>query len=181
MMIASSPTGPAHALLRRPAAATLSAQAPDPAQPPDEHLARTVLCGGRHAAGALPAVSCGKSQGRHCADDDGWVGDCLAGFAPGFRQPAGLQGRDRAASGPAGGRVPRARRGGDDPDHPYGPPHRRLVVGRLAAGAGPLADPRTGPPLVSQGGGRLGHRAHRRRLCRNRAAHAGGGHGWHRA
>ena len=52
---------------------------------------------------------------------------------------------------------------GDDPAHPSRPPHR-LEQGRLAARAGPLADPRAGAPLVSEGGGGLGHRPHRRRL-----------------
>ena len=40
--------------------------------------ARAGLLRGRHAEGALSALSCGKGQGRHCADHDGGFGDRLA-------------------------------------------------------------------------------------------------------
>jgi hypothetical protein len=59
---------------------------------------------------------------------------------PVFGNLLGLQGRDRPLDEKARRRVPRARGGGDDPAHPPRPAHR-LEQGRLAAGAGPLADP----------------------------------------
>ena len=46
--------------------------------------------------------------------------------------------------------------------------------------AGAVRVREAGAPRVSQGDGGLGHRAHRRRLCRRRRAHAGGRHGRHR-
>ena len=46
-----------------------------------------------------------------------------AGFAAGLRQPARLQGRDRALAAAARRRLPRAWRGGDDPAHPSRPAH----------------------------------------------------------
>ena len=85
-------------------------------------------------------------------------------IAGGVRQSARLQGRDRAVDAAAGGRLPRAWRRRDDPAHASRAAHR-LEQGGLAAGAGALADPRTGAPGVPQGDRGLGHRPHRRRLC----------------
>ena len=53
--------------------------------------------------------------------------------------------------------------------------------GRLAARRRPVIGARTRPPLVPQGGGRLGPRPHRRQVRRRGGADAGRRHGRHRA
>ena len=143
------------------------------------HGARAGLRRGRPAQGPLPALPRREGQGRHRADHDRGLGGGRRGFAAGVRQPARVPGRDRALAAAPRRRLPRARRRGDDPDHPSRPAHQ-LEPGRLAAGARALADPRAGAPLVPQGGRGLGHRAHRRGVRRRRGAHAGGRPRWHR-
>ena len=131
----------------RPAARKLHAEEPAAAQPCGQHFARAVLHRGRDAEGPLPAVPRGKGQRRHRADDDGRLGGGRAGEPGRVRQPARLQGRDRAVVAPAGLRRARARCRGDVPDHPPGPSHEQLRRG-LAAGGLSVTDsasPRTGP------------------------------------
>ena len=165
--------------LERSASPALPAQAPDLAQPDHVDRPRAGLLRGRHAQGEVPALSRGESQGRHRADHDRRLGRGRRGLARGLRQPAGLQGRDRALAQGTDRRVSRARGRGHDPADPPGPAHR-LEQGRLAAGAVALHGARAGPPVVSQGRRGLGPGPHRRALRRGRPAHAGRRHGRHR-
>ncbi len=99
--------------------------------------------------------------------------DRLARQPARLRQSARLSRRDRAVADEARRRLSRARRSGDDPAHPSRPPHR-LEQGRLAAGARRPRRSANRPTAPFRRRRGLGHRAHRRGLCRRRSAHAGG-------
>ena len=142
---------------------------PPAAQPRRQHLARAVVHRGRDAQGPLPALPRRKGQRRYRADDDGRLGGGRAGEPCRVRQPARLQGRDRAVAARAGLRRARARRRRDVPDHPPGPSHEQLRR-RLAAGGVPVPDPRARAPRLPEGGRGMGHGPHRAGLCRRHRA-----------
>ena len=82
-----------------------------------------------------------RAKARRRADDDGGVGGGIARQSARLQQYPRLQGRGRALDEGADGRMPRARRRGDDPAHPSRPPHA-LGQGRMAARRLPLASKR---------------------------------------
>ena len=158
---------------QRSASATFSAEASDVAKPLDDHRPRARLCRRRHAEGRLPRLSRRARQGGRRPDDDGRLRHGVARQRAGLQQYPRLQGRSgRLDEGPRR-RLPRARRGGDDPIDAPRPPHP-LGPGRLAARRLAFASSRGGASRLSQEARGLGHRAHRRRLRRRRRAHEGG-------
>src|SRR3546814_19375820 len=91
------------------------------------------LFGGRPAEGALSPIPCREGQGRHRAYHDRRLRRVVARQPGGLRQPARLQGPDRALAPAAERRLPRARRSGDA--------RKRVVTGdrvsvRVALGGG---------------------------------------------
>ena len=146
----------------RPAAPAVHAQAPDAAQPRGQHLPRAGVRRGRHAQGPLPALPPGEGRRRGRPDHDRRLGGGVAGQPAGVRQPAALQGRDRAVAASADRRRPRGRRGGDVPGDPPRPAYQQLHR-RLAAAGLPLArcaspptaaSPRSPSPGTSTGSSR---------------------------
>ncbi|MCG3201297.1 MAG: hypothetical protein NFCOHLIN_01163 [Gammaproteobacteria bacterium] len=151
----------------RCAVEALFVEASHPAQPGDEHSART----GLHAAGAahraLHALPRREGQGRDRADHVRRLLLHLAGL-PGLLRPARLHGRLRHPGIPGLRRArARARRGADDPAHAHGPAHA-LGRGRLVAAGLPGLPPRAGASLLAEGDGRARHPARQARLRRGR-------------
>ena len=122
----------------------------------------------------LPALPSGKGERRDRADHDRGLGGPPAEDA---RRRSATCTPTRTRSCRGCGRSPRTAAGMglccDDPAHPSRAAHG-LEPGRVAAGAGAVADPRTGAPCLSEGGRGLGPGADRRPICGGGAADAGG-------
>ena len=141
-------------------------------KPGDDQRARTGLCRGRRAEGAIPRLPRGARARRHRADHDRRLGVGLARQPARVQQHRRVEGRGRSVDARSGRFLPRKRLRGDDPAHPSRPAHA-LEQWRLAAGRLALACARAGASRVPEKDRGLGHRADHQRLCGRGRAHEG--------
>ena len=147
---------------------------PPPAEEPDhEHVSRPRLRRGRHAEGAVPALSRGEGQGRTRSVDVRRIVDDLDRLAAAVRADRPRRRPRHPVAAIVLGRTAPPWLRDDDPDHPHGAAHR-LELARLAPDHRAVGGARARPSFVPEGHGRRRHRTGHRRLRRRRGSSAAG-------